>query len=191
MNDCTPGMFILSYLLDPAYYRDGALRLAPPSRRDFTKQTVSPLVNYLIVNARLMLRNEQIREQKGDSSDGDLLVKQIRTYMYREAPFDRPCTDLSLRLGWWTSISKDSNSYLLARLGIKLFSVVPSEMCNERTASKLTAMSTAKRNKLGPENLVRCAQLNQYWRYGFGSSEVQRHCQKVRLEHQPAKSRLD
>ncbi|KAJ6561004.1 hypothetical protein B0H10DRAFT_1966656 [Mycena sp. CBHHK59/15] len=77
------------------------------------------------------------------------------------------------------------------RLGIKLFSVVPSEMCNERTASKLTAMSTAKRNKLGPENLVRCAQLNQYWRYGFGSSEVQRHCQKVRLEHQPAKSRLD
>ncbi|KAJ6555243.1 hypothetical protein B0H10DRAFT_2241439 [Mycena sp. CBHHK59/15] len=102
--------------------------------------------------------------------------------MYREAPFDRPCTDLSLRLGWWTSISKDSNSYLLARLGIKLFSVVPSEMCDERTASKLTSMSTAKRNNLGPENLVRCAQLIQYWRYGFGSSEVQHHCQKVRLE---------
>ncbi|KAJ7343922.1 hypothetical protein DFH08DRAFT_1009112 [Mycena albidolilacea] len=69
-----------------------------------------------------------------------------------------------------------------ARLGIKLFSVVPSEMCDERTASKLTAMSTAKRNNLGPENLIRCAQLNQYWRYGFGSSEVKQHCQKVRLE---------
>ncbi|KAJ7883034.1 hypothetical protein B0H14DRAFT_2565109 [Mycena olivaceomarginata] len=24
--------------------------------------------------------------------------------------------------------------------------------------------------------------LNQYWRYGFGSSEVKQHCQKVRLE---------
>ncbi|KAJ6631296.1 hypothetical protein B0H10DRAFT_2183260 [Mycena sp. CBHHK59/15] len=67
-------------------------------------------------------------------------------------------------------------------LGIKLFSVVPSEMCDEQTASKLTAMNTAKRNNLGPENLVCCAQLNQYWRYGFGSSEVQRHCQKVWLE---------
>ncbi|KAJ6597385.1 hypothetical protein B0H10DRAFT_2441680 [Mycena sp. CBHHK59/15] len=68
------------------------------------------------------------------------------------------------------------------RLGIKLFSVVPSEMCDEQTASKLTAMNTAKHNNLGPENLLHCAQLNQYWRYGFGSSEVQRHCQKVWLE---------
>jgi hypothetical protein len=71
---------------------------------------------------------------------------------------------------------------LVQRLAIKLFSVVPSEMCDERTASKLTAMSTAKRNNLGADNLVRCTQLNQYWRYGFGSSEVQQHCQKVRLE---------
>ncbi|KAJ7095042.1 hypothetical protein C8R44DRAFT_890166 [Mycena epipterygia] len=43
-------------------------------------------------------------------------------------------------------------------------------------------LGTAKRNNLGAENLVRCAQLNHYWRYGFGSSKVQRHCQKVRLE---------
>jgi hypothetical protein len=55
-------------------------------------------------------------------------------------------------------------------------------MCDERTASKLTATDTAKRNNLGPENLIRCAQLNQYWRYGFGRQDVNRHCQKVRLE---------
>ncbi|KAJ6575687.1 hypothetical protein DFH09DRAFT_1361827 [Mycena vulgaris] len=162
--------------------RDGALRLGLPPRQDFKKETASPLVGYLITNARLMLRAEQKREQRGDSSDGDILVKQIISFMYREAPFDLPCTDLTLRLAWWKSLAKDSNAYVLARLGIKLFSVVPSEMCDERTASKLTAMSTAKRNNLGAENLVRCAQLNQYWRYGFGSSEVQRHCQKVRLE---------
>ncbi|KAJ7251942.1 hypothetical protein C8J57DRAFT_1520263 [Mycena rebaudengoi] len=70
-----------------------------------------------------------------------------------------------MRLGWWKSFSKDSNAYILALLGIKLFSVVPSEMCDERTASKLTATDTAKRNNLGPENLIRCAQLNQYWRF--------------------------
>ncbi|KAJ7246699.1 hypothetical protein C8J57DRAFT_1674846 [Mycena rebaudengoi] len=55
-------------------------------------------------------------------------------------------------------------------------------MCDERTASKLIAMSTTKRNNLGSENLVRCSQLNQYWRSGFGRSEVKQHCQKVRLE---------
>ncbi|KAJ7500903.1 hypothetical protein B0H11DRAFT_1908755 [Mycena galericulata] len=48
-------------------------------------------------------------------------------------------------------------------------------MCDERTASKLTATSTAKRNNLGAVNLVRCAKLDQYWRYGFGKQEVQQH----------------
>ncbi|KAJ6583649.1 hypothetical protein B0H10DRAFT_2198266 [Mycena sp. CBHHK59/15] len=84
--------------------------------------------------------------------------------------------------GWYANYLTLNLHSQTSRLGIKLFSVVPSEMCDERTASKLTAMSTTKRNNLGPENLVRCVQLNQYWWYGFGSSEVQRHCQKVRLE---------
>ncbi|KAJ6582800.1 hypothetical protein B0H10DRAFT_1962377 [Mycena sp. CBHHK59/15] len=56
---------------------------------------------------------------------------------------------------WWKAVSKDSNVYVLACLAIKLFSVVPSEMCDECMASKLTAY--------------------------FGSSEVQQHCQKVWL----------
>ncbi|KAJ6617717.1 hypothetical protein B0H10DRAFT_1948208 [Mycena sp. CBHHK59/15] len=129
-----------------------------------------------------MLQNEQKREQKGDANEGAILVKQITAYMYREAPFDLPCTDQSLHLHWWKAVSKDSNAYVLARLGIKLFSVVPSEMCDERTASKLTAMSTAKRNNLGAENLVRCTQLNQYWCYGYGDPEVPKHCSKVQLE---------
>ncbi|KAJ6558697.1 hypothetical protein B0H10DRAFT_2213208 [Mycena sp. CBHHK59/15] len=160
MNDCTDGMFILSYLLDPVYYDDGALRLVLPPRQNFSKGTVSALVKYLITSARKMLQNEQKREQKGDATEGDILVNQIVSYMYREAPFDNVCTGLSTRLTWWKSLAKDTNSRVLARLGIKLFSVVPSEMCDERTASKLTATDTARRNNLSAENLVRCAQLN-------------------------------
>ncbi|KAJ7939778.1 hypothetical protein B0H13DRAFT_2300489 [Mycena leptocephala] len=88
-------------------------------------------------------------------------------------PYDAPQElEDSLRLPWWKAVSKDSNLYVLARLGMKPFSVVPSEMCDERTTSKLTAMSTAKRNNLGAENLVRCAQLNQYWRYGYVRLEL-------------------
>ncbi|KAJ7855067.1 hypothetical protein B0H13DRAFT_1903287, partial [Mycena leptocephala] len=114
MNDCTTGMFILAYVLDPIYYRDGALRLGLPPRQNFSKPTASPLVVYLITSARLMLQNEQKREQKGDAAEGDILVKQIMAYMYREAPFDQPCTDPSMRLTWWKSMAKDSNSYMLA-----------------------------------------------------------------------------
>ena len=44
-------------------------------------------------------------------------------------------------------------------VAIKLFSVSPSEMCDERTASKLSAFNTAKRNGLTGPNIIRMAQL--------------------------------
>lgn len=40
-------------------------------------------------------------------------------------------------------------------------------MCDERTASRLSTFNTAKRNGLGPENLVRMAQLRDHWVYGL------------------------
>ncbi|KAK7063335.1 hypothetical protein R3P38DRAFT_3164324 [Favolaschia claudopus] len=104
-------------------------------------------------------------------------------YLFCEPPFNGSPPKLADRLSWWKSLSKDSGADVLARLAIKLFSVIPSEMCDERTASKLSAMSTAKRNNLSAENLVRCAQLNQYWRYGYGRQEVKNHVpHQVRLE---------
>jgi hypothetical protein len=54
-------------------------------------------------------------------------------------------------------------------IAIKLFSVSPSEMCDERTASKLSAFNSAKRNGLSPANLINMAKLQDYWRYGLGS----------------------
>ena len=54
-------------------------------------------------------------------------------------------------------------------VAIKLFSVSPSEMCDERTASKLSAFNTAKRNGLTGPNIIRMAQLQQYWNHGFSN----------------------
>ena len=59
------------------YYRDSAMRLQLPSRALFEKKTASLFVIYLIDNARLMLQNEQKREQKGGAAEGDILVKQM------------------------------------------------------------------------------------------------------------------
>jgi hypothetical protein len=54
-------------------------------------------------------------------------------------------------------------------IAIKLFSVSPSEMCDERTASKLSAFNTAKRNGLTGPNIIWMAQLQQYWNHGFSN----------------------
>jgi hypothetical protein len=114
------------------YYSDGALRLMLPARAALSKQTMPPLASYLITSARLLLKCEQKRHPQNGSSaaEGDILVKQMicksfyfifyirptyfPAYMYREAPFNVPCADPSLRLTWWQSMAKDSNGYVLA-----------------------------------------------------------------------------
>lgn len=40
-------------------------------------------------------------------------------------------------------------------------------MCDERTASKMSAYNTAKRNRLSPEHIVKLAQLHQHWTHGL------------------------
>ena len=82
MNDCTPGMFILAYLLDPSkcfqigvwhsmycfsanmnpvYYQDRTLWLnLPPTANQFKKNTVDDLVKHLIQLACQILQNEQL-----------------------------------------------------------------------------------------------------------------------------------
>lgn len=55
-------------------------------------------------------------------------------------------------------------------IAIKLFSVSPSEMCDERTASKMSSFSTAKRNGLSGANIIHMTQLQQYWTTGIGGT---------------------
>ncbi len=38
----------------------------------------------------------------------------ILAYMYGEAPFSSPPSDLSQRLNWWKSLAKDSGARILA-----------------------------------------------------------------------------
>jgi hypothetical protein len=52
-------------------------------------------------------------------------------------------------------------------------------MCDERTASKMTAWSTAKRNGLSADNIINMRILEKYWKYGFSTSTV--YTQTARL----------
>ena len=109
--------------------------------------------------------------------------------MYHETPFRNPPNDLAQHLNWWKSLAKDSGAQILAVsdsldswsprnfetnqtsqiVAIKLFSVSPSEMCDEHTASKLSAFGTTKRNGLTGPNIIRMVQLQQYWNHSFSN----------------------
>ena len=112
--------------------------------------------------------------------------------MYGEAPFSEPCRDPLQRLDWWKARERDSNAGIISVsiislyiqfmaqptgqiLAIKLFSVSPSEMCDERTASRLSIFNSARRNGLSAENMVHMAQLQDHWTYGLEAS-ASTHC---------------
>lgn len=63
------------------------------------------------------------------------------------------------------------SSHAVQIIAVKLLAVSPSEMCDERTASKMSSFSTAKRNGLSGINIIRMAQLQQYWAGGIGQSD--------------------
>ncbi|KAJ3978726.1 hypothetical protein F5890DRAFT_1238675 [Lentinula detonsa] len=181
LNDCTKDMFIISYLLDPMYYPDGALRLELPPRSVFSPKTCSKLLHRLISSVIEMLKNEQLHEKMGNIDDAHTLVKELTAYIYREAPYNVPVSDPAQRLVWWQSKLGDSNAAQLPKLGIKFFSCSPSEMCDERSASRLAAYNTAKRNGLSGKNLIWMAQLQQFWRYGFSDPKYT-HTAKLDLK---------
>jgi hypothetical protein len=55
-------------------------------------------------------------------------------------------------------------------------------MCDERTASKMTAWSTAKRNGLSAINIINMGILEKYWKYGFNNSRVYTHSARLTLD---------
>ena len=119
--------------------------------------------------------------------------------MYCKAPFQQPPTQLEDRLHWWKAREQDSGASILSVsatqtcrchllvthhsvqiIAVILFSVSPSEMCDECTASKMSSYSTAKRNGLSGANIIRMAQLQQYWTDGIGGT-TSKHTHKAHL----------
>ena len=74
-------------------------------------------------------------------------------------------------------------------LGIKFFSVSPSEMCDERVALKLANFNSSKRNGLGPQMLKYMAQLHDWWTYGLEAPQYT-HTAKLALPVPPKASTI-
>ncbi|KAJ6587941.1 hypothetical protein B0H19DRAFT_1057234 [Mycena capillaripes] len=56
-------------------------------------------------------------------------------------------------------------------------------MCDERTASKMAAWSTAKRNGLAADYIINMGILEKYWKYGFNTSNVYTHTSRLTLDN--------
>lgn len=56
-------------------------------------------------------------------------------------------------------------------------------MCDERTASKMAAWNTAKRNGLSADYIINMGILEKYWKYGFNNSGIYTHTSRLSLDN--------
>ncbi|KXN92074.1 hypothetical protein AN958_09777 [Leucoagaricus sp. SymC.cos] len=52
-------------------------------------------------------------------------------------------------------------------IAIKVFSISPSEICDEHTASRLGWFNAARRSSMSPEKLIECTKLHDFYMHGF------------------------
>ncbi|KAI0725714.1 hypothetical protein C8Q72DRAFT_954546 [Fomitopsis betulina] len=73
------------------------------------------------------------------------LKDAVKAYARGFEPFDRPLkTNRSVR-DWWIKVQKEPGAQVLRALAIKLYSVVPNSMHDERAMSMLTYLNGARR----------------------------------------------
>ncbi|KAJ7873643.1 hypothetical protein B0H14DRAFT_2569660 [Mycena olivaceomarginata] len=71
----------------------------------------------------------------------------------------------------WGDMSGSSLRHITTALAIKVFSIMPSEICDERTASRLGRFNSARTASMAPDSLVECAKLYDYYTYAPDAPE--------------------
>lgn len=125
-------------------------------------------------------------------ADAETILKDLRLqlmlYARQKPPFDRHSPDMTPLAFWQSLISRPDASVLAVRwtdppirhsyanhpnqfvqhLGVKLFSLLPNSMAEERTVSTFTKMNTADRSRQKPATLKNMAMIKQHYRRAHG-----------------------
>ncbi|KAJ7062715.1 ribonuclease H-like domain-containing protein [Mycena amicta] len=155
MTESSNDIFLLGYFLHPLYVEHGGIQLLMPAMKDGETLPV--------------LWGEQQRTGNVSQADSDRLNDQLVRWAARLTPHGahRSFTATDIARKYWAVARQDSNADILGLVAIIVFSIMPSEICDERTASLLGWINAARRSSMSPEHLIACAQLSQYYKNGF------------------------
>ncbi|KZP05714.1 hypothetical protein FIBSPDRAFT_709089, partial [Athelia psychrophila] len=92
------------------------------------------------------------------------LKTQIADYRLKAEPFNRPIRTGETALTWWVSVQRSPQAQVLGALAIKLFSVLPISMEDERTVSTITWLNSAARSSQEVSTLKKTIQIRQWHR---------------------------
>ncbi|KAF8595919.1 hypothetical protein BDV93DRAFT_514577 [Ceratobasidium sp. AG-I] len=86
---------------------------------------------------------------------------QFMNYVPQTAPFDRYITQQTA-LVYWRKLARHADAQIIAFLAIKLYSVVPNSMAEERTVSNFTKLNSTDRGRQKTSTLVYMTQVRQH-----------------------------
>lgn len=86
---------------------------------------------------------------------------QFMNYARHAAPYDR-YQDSPTARAYWAKLLRHVDASILAYLALKLFSIVPNSMAEERTVSNFTQINTACRSRQNPRTIVQMTQIKQH-----------------------------
>jgi hypothetical protein len=157
--------------------------------RPLTKEEYPQLFRTMLKSALNILKGETERTGKFTGNAAAVaLVSQLTAWAYNREPFrSTTWTSAMNPLDYWKAVAKDSNASVLGVINsslyffltlnmlmfyfqivaIKVFSIMPSEICDERTASRLGWFNSARRSSMTADDLVDCAKLYDYYTYGY------------------------
>ncbi|KAJ7236390.1 hypothetical protein C8J57DRAFT_1530199 [Mycena rebaudengoi] len=128
MTESSYNVFLLAYFLHPKFRKFSGLQLTMPTQTNSAKLSAA---QYPTLYTTLF--HSAMQTLKGEQQQDDLL-----RYAYNQAPFADKYWDTDTKpLEYWMQLSKDSNAKQISRIAIKIFAILLSEICDERTASRL------------------------------------------------------
>ncbi|KAF4617260.1 hypothetical protein D9613_005661 [Agrocybe pediades] len=150
-----------------------SFKITLPARNDESKPKVPPGIRspktFLEVGTYLhtLLVNEfehgfdaHLAQFKNKAS---ALIKayqaQFTAYAQGTYPFNVPLGPGQTPLQWWAAFENTANGGILAAIAIKLFSIVPHSMADERTMSYITMLNTAQKNRQKVGTIVAMTQI--------------------------------
>ncbi|KAJ3777252.1 hypothetical protein FB446DRAFT_718062 [Lentinula raphanica] len=136
--------------------------------RPLTKDEYPALFRTMLKSALHILNGERARTGKfTKDTAATKLVAQLTAWAYNHDPFGNSSWTSSTKpLEYWMPFMTNPSANILATIAVKVFSILPSEICDERTASSMGWLNSARRSSITPQNLIDSAKLRDYYANG-------------------------
>ncbi|KAI8990589.1 ribonuclease H-like domain-containing protein [Trametes punicea] len=91
------------------------------------------------------------------------LRKELYAYADQESPFSRVLKPEQTVLQWWRKVQRDEDAQVLGALAIKIFSVVPHSMADERLMSVITWLNGPRRAAQQVHTVANHVKIHQFY----------------------------